>query len=191
NLTQTITGTTTMNSLIATLAGNLNLGNNLFNTNGHIITPPQNTGTILLTNGSLSSLTGNLNSVGGTFTGTDSGTTMTGTISGTPTFSGSPVTINNLKLGGQMDLNGNTMKSSGHVYTFPSNTGTVLLTNGTLTGTVSGATLSGTLAGTPTYSGTQTYSSNISIAGNVTSTAAKEFKISAPAGIPICIGTGC
>lgn len=42
-----------------------------------------------------------------------------------------------------------------------------------------------------TISKQMTFSSNINMAGNITSTAAKEFKISAPAGIPICIGTGC
>ena len=181
NMTQTITGTTTMNSL--TLGGQMNLAGNTLASSGHVYTFPSNTGTVLMTNG--------------TFTGTDSGTTMSGTIAGTPTFSGSPVTINNLKLGGQMDLNANTMKSSGHVYTFPSNTGTVQLSNGTFTGTLSGGTLSGTISGTPTLSGAvtfssaPTFSSNISIAGNVTSSAAKEFKITAPAGLPICIGTGC
>ncbi len=112
------------------------------------------------------------------------GTNITQTITGA-------TTMNSLILGGQMNLGGKTLASSGHVYTFPSNTGTVLMTNGTLTGTVSGATLSGTLSGTPTYSQAPTFSSNINIAGNVTSTAAKEFKITAPAGIPICIGTGC
>lgn len=48
-------------------------------------------------------------------------------------------TFNALTLGGQMNLASNTMISSGHVYTFPSNTGTIMMTNGTL----SGATLSG------------------------------------------------
>lgn len=46
------------------------------------------------------------------------------------TFSGT-TTMNKLKLGGPMDLNGNTMKSNGHVYTWPSNTGTVCLANQT------------------------------------------------------------
>lgn len=52
-------------------------------------------------------------------------------------------TFNALTLGGQMNLAGNTLQSSGHVYTFPSNTGTVLLTNGSgssLTGIVTSIT---------------------------------------------------
>ncbi len=34
-------------------------------------------------------------------------------------------------------------------------------------------------------------SGNIRLAGNVTSASTNEFKMTAPAGVPICIGTGC
>lgn len=40
-------------------------------------------------------------------------------------------TMNNLKLGGQMNINGNTMQSFGHVYSWPNETGIVCLTNQT------------------------------------------------------------
>lgn len=40
-------------------------------------------------------------------------------------------TMNNLKLGGQMNINNKSFQSLGHVYTWPNNTGTVCLTNQT------------------------------------------------------------
>jgi len=40
-------------------------------------------------------------------------------------------TMNNLKLGGQMNINNNSFQSLGHVYTWPNNTGTICLTNQT------------------------------------------------------------
>lgn len=40
-------------------------------------------------------------------------------------------TMNNLKLGGQMNINGQTMQSFGHVYSWQNHTGTVCLTNQT------------------------------------------------------------
>lgn len=40
-------------------------------------------------------------------------------------------TMNNLKLGGQMNINGKTFQSFNHVYSWPNNTGTVCLTNQT------------------------------------------------------------
>lgn len=46
-------------------------------------------------------------------------------------FSGN-TTLNNLKLGGQMNINGQTLESFGHVYSWPNNTGTVCLTNQTI-----------------------------------------------------------
>jgi hypothetical protein len=42
-----------------------------------------------------------------------------------------------------------------------------------------------------TISKQMTFGNNVNMGGNITSTAIKEFKITAPAGIPICIGTGC
>lgn len=70
------------------------------------------------------------------------GTDTLATIGLTQTWTGTN-TFNALTLGGQMNLASNTMISSGHVYTFPSNTGTVLLTNGSgssLTGIVDSIT---------------------------------------------------
>ena len=55
------------------------------------------------------------------------------------TFTGTNV-FNSLTLGGQMNLNGQTMQSGGHVYSWPSNTGTVQLNNDTFNGALGALT---------------------------------------------------
>jgi hypothetical protein len=82
------------------------------------------------------------------------------TISGADTLSGNPVTINHLKLGGQMNVTGQTLNNLGHVITPPSTSGTLLQNNGSLsslTGNLNniGGTFTGTLL-SPTFSGNLT-----------------------------------
>jgi hypothetical protein len=61
---QTISKQLTINSGV--LGGNLNVGSNALSNSGHLITIPTNTGTVLLTNGSGSSLTNIVTSITGT-----------------------------------------------------------------------------------------------------------------------------
>lgn len=61
---QTISKQLTINSGV--LGGNLNVGSNALTNSGHLITIPTNTGTVLLTNGSGSSLTNIVRSITGT-----------------------------------------------------------------------------------------------------------------------------
>lgn len=61
---QTISKQLTINSGV--LGGNLNVGSNALTTSGHLVTLPTNTGTVLLTNGSGSSLSGIVTSITGT-----------------------------------------------------------------------------------------------------------------------------
>lgn len=61
---QTISKQLTINSGV--LGGNLNVGSNALTNSGHLITIPTNTGTVLLTNGSGSSLSGIATSITGT-----------------------------------------------------------------------------------------------------------------------------
>jgi len=61
---QTISKQLTINSGV--LGGNLNVGSNALTNSGHLVTLPTNTGTVLLTNGSGSSLTNIVTSITGT-----------------------------------------------------------------------------------------------------------------------------
>jgi hypothetical protein len=71
------------------------------------------------------------------------------------------IILNALKLGGQMDLNGNSFINSGHVYTWPLNSGNVLLGNG------SGSSLSGVVYSVNALNGALTISC---VSGNTTCT---------------------
>lgn len=184
NANSTFMGTTITNDLGQ-------IGKLIFGSNNLIIRNPASTFTTTLAGGAVTAnQTLNMPAIAATDT--------IATLGLGQTFTG-PITMNSLILGGQMSLAGNTLASSGHVYTFPSNTGTVAMTNGTFTGTLSSGTMSGTISGTPTFSGTVTFtpaptlSAGLNTGGNITSTAAsgKTFKISAPSGVAICIGTGC
>jgi len=122
--------------------------------NGHSVSfPSSNSGTLLLGNGSLSSLTGNLNSIGGTFTGTHSSGSISSAVTVTSLSNSGHVSTFPSNTGTLLQSNGSaasltnfptfsSLTNAGHVSTAPLNTGTILNTNGSL------SSLTGTLAST-------------------------------------------
>ncbi|MDE1764308.1 MAG: hypothetical protein KGH88_08705 [Thaumarchaeota archaeon] len=124
-----------------TMSGaNINLGANFLTNSGHQISLPSSSGTILLTNGTLSSLTGNLNSVGGIFTGTVNTATAITAPTSTNTING--IIINNdaisgvstLTASGNITANEGLIISGGHLRT-TSSTPKLSCGNGVITGT--------------------------------------------------------
>jgi hypothetical protein len=165
-LSGTITGTPTLSGLVTSTGGitmsgaNINLGSNFLTNSGHQIGLPSNSGTILLTNGTLSSLTGNLNSVGGTFTGTVNtasaitAPTSTNTINGIIINSGAISGVSTLTTtdiitsGGNLTANNGIIIVAGHLKIL-GNTPTVTDNlGGNTCGTVSGTDNAGTFTTT-------------------------------------------
>src|SRR6185312_12054946 len=137
------------NVLINSLGNRINFLNGTNSTVNVVDDPTRNqvNVTISSTGGSGSSGVSSLNALTGALTiacvagnttcTTSGGNTITintayniATLNLNEIFSGI-TTMNNLKLGGQMNINNNSFQSLGHVYTWPNNTGTICLTNQT------------------------------------------------------------
>jgi len=95
------------------------------------------------------------------------------------TLTGNPITINNLALGGNLNVGSNALTNSGHQITIPLNTGTVLLNNG------SGSSLTGivtSIAGTANNltASSSTGAVTLNLGSNVVTTGASAQTISKP-----------